>query len=182
MSATGVRRGVVIGVSRGAISAFALAARNPDRVSGLVLAFPVAAYADLLRPPRSAASAGDDDEGESSVGDSLSLVFSADYLDDHFEAAAELLSTSPGSVSRVEREDEDPFEAGSMIRCPTLVVEGGQDRVVSAEHPARYLSEIPGSRHVLVPEASHGWLMERPGEFAEIVAGFAHELLQSPRC
>lgn len=115
-------------------------------------------------------------EEEPTEREALSLIFSAGYLDDRPETAAALWGTSPGSVARVDRRDEDPFDEGLAIRCPTLVIEGGRDLIVHSDHPARYLSEIRGSRHVLMPDASHGWPMEEPDEFAGIVAGFAREI------
>ncbi len=168
MDATGVGSGVLVGVSRGAMTAYALAARHPERVTALVLALPVAGFADTLLVFDPVPEAGDDDDP---LGEILAMVFSADFLESNRDAAAAMLSSEAGSVDRVERSDEETFE-DDTVTCPTLVIQGGADRVVSAAHPRRYLDAIPGASLVLVPDAAHGWVMEQPREFADLVAGF----------
>jgi len=168
MDALEVDRGALVGVSRGAMTAYALASRHPGRVTSLVLALPVAGFADTMLMVDPYQGPGDDGDVMAAI---LSQVFSESYLAANRETAAHLLTIGPGSVDRVERADEEPF-GDDTVSCPTLVIEGGADRVVSSAHPKRYVDAIPGARLVRVDGAGHGWVIEQPGAFAELVAAF----------
>lgn len=172
MDALAVESAAVVGLSRGAMTAFGLAVKHSSRVDSLVLAFPVAGYEDtmMIADPDPEPTAGESQE--SFMKKMLETIFSEDYLDTHFEVALALVTTPPGSVVRVDRSEETTFSPRWSVTVPTLVVEGGADRIVKAEHPRRYLDAIEGAHHALIPDAPHGWLMEQPGEFARIVADF----------
>lgn len=181
MDAVSIDAGVLVGLSRGAITAFGAAGRHPDRVTGLVLAFPVAGFADTIHvhQPVPEPEPGEDDEAF--MLRSLASVFSDGFLSSNLDDAILLATSPPGEVVRVERSEEDPFPEGMAVGCGTLIIEGGADEVVSPVHPARYLREISGAEHVVVPDGSHGWLMEQPGEFARIVAAFLSSGRAGPR-
>jgi aminoacrylate hydrolase len=174
MEATGLDTAHVVGVSRGAMTAFGFAAMHPSRVARLVLVAPVAGFADTLfrqgDDSQSAGSASDDTHDE--LGRILRLIHTDEYLDAHEEAVGAMFQTPPGSVDRVARAEETPFPDDMYANCPTLVIESGADLVVSADHPARYLRAIPDAEHVVVPHGSHGWILEQPMNFARIVAAF----------
>lgn len=172
MDAVGIDRAVVVGLSRGAMTAFGLTAHHADRVSDLILAFPVAGFADTigLHRPDPQPEPGEDEEAF--MRRFLGTVFSEGFLASNLDDAIALATASPGDVVRVERSDEDPLPDGMAVDCATLIIEGGADEVVSSLHPARYLEAIPQAEHVVIPDGSHGWLMEQPERFAGIVAGF----------
>lgn len=166
--AVGTESAVLVGLSRGAITAYRAASDAPDLAAGLVLAFPVAGFSDTIFNEEPGPS-------EPSPVEMLRTVFSDRFLRDHQGEAAEMMMTPPGSVRRVDRAQEQALSDDAAVSCPVLVIEGGADRVVGVEHPKRYLSHLPDARHVLVPDASHGWLMEEPEEFARIVSGFCDQ-------
>lgn len=174
MEATAIEHAHIVGLSRGAMTAFALAARYPGLVDTLTLAFPVAGFADTILVEDTLLEGHSDDP----LLEMLSTVFSDEFLSSNFDEAKSLLLTPPGTVERVGREDEEVFTSSDTVSAPTLVIEGGADKVVSAEHSARYLAAVEGATHVVVEEANHGWLMEEPEVFADIVAEFLRR--QSP--
>lgn len=172
MDAVGVESAALVGLSRGAMTAFGLAATHRDRVDEVILAFPVAGFEDtmLVVDPDP-----EPEEGESQaefMRRALRTMFSDEYLTTDLDRAVSLVTTPPGSAARVDRFEEDPFPEGMDISARTLVIEGGRDQIVKPEHPKRYLQAIEGAEHVLVEDAEHGWLMESPDEFARIVARF----------
>lgn len=172
MDAVGIGAAHVVGLSRGAIAAYGLAARHPDRVNDLVLALPVSGDADVLQAET---SMPEPIEGESQLDfldRMLETVFSDPFLIERLEDARDLLSSPPGTVTRVERADEDPFTADDIVTHPTFIIEGMEDRVVASEHPTRYAETIAGASHLRVDGAYHGWPMEQPDRFARLVAGF----------
>lgn len=172
MDVLGIDNGGLVGLSRGAVTAFAVAATQPVRVSSLVLALPVAGFSDTIGVYHSDPEPEVGEDDEAFMHRLLARVFSKEYLATNGDDAMALAMASSGEVARLERSEEEPFPDGMAVDCPTLVVEGGADLVVSSEHPARYLEAIPDAQHLVVPGGSHGWLMEQPGEFARIVAGF----------
>jgi pimeloyl-ACP methyl ester carboxylesterase len=172
MDAAAVSTAVAVGLSRGAITAYGMAGASHDRAKAVVLVFPVAGFGDTLLVP--GPDRGGEDEGDTDpdIGRIAARIFSEGFLEERMEDAVALLTTTPGSVWRVDRRKETPFPDDLSVRCPVLVVEAGSDAIVGQEHPARYLVEHPGAGHVVVDDASHGWVMEDPHAFAGIVDDF----------
>jgi pimeloyl-ACP methyl ester carboxylesterase len=58
------------------------------------------------------------------------------------------------------------------ITAPTLVVAPSEDRLIPVAHARRYAALIGGADYAEVPECGHAMHVERPGEFAALVASF----------
>ena len=173
MAAVGSERAHLVGISRGAITAYGLVARRPDLATSLTLAFPVAGFADTLNEfgPTHGPVEGDSEEEMTQA--MLRTAFSEEFLELNEQWAARLATAPPGSVVRVEeRAEEEAFDESMSVDLPTLVIEGGADQVVAPQHPARYLADIPGARHEVIPEAQHLWFAEAPDLFAQILDEF----------
>ncbi len=61
------------------------------------------------------------------------------------------------------------------IVCPTLIVWGDRDRVITVRDAARFAELIPGSRKVVFEDTGHVAMLERPAEFNELLAEFLSE-------
>ena len=59
-----------------------------------------------------------------------------------------------------------------LISCPTLVVWGKKDRLISWHDAARFTEAIPDAREVVYADTGHMAMLERPREFNELLAGF----------
>lgn len=59
------------------------------------------------------------------------------------------------------------------LRLPALVVAAEHDRVVPAEHPARW-AELLGAHLETIPGAGHALTVQQPEQAAAAVAGFVH--------
>jgi pimeloyl-ACP methyl ester carboxylesterase len=55
---------------------------------------------------------------------------------------------------------------------PTLIVWGGHDRIIPAEHGRRAHGEMPGSDFLEIPEAGHFPQLDRPRELADAIVTF----------
>lgn len=61
------------------------------------------------------------------------------------------------------------------IACPTLIVWGEKDRVISVHDAEVFERLIPGSRKVLFEDTGHMAMLERPAAFNELLEGFLSE-------
>jgi pimeloyl-ACP methyl ester carboxylesterase len=61
------------------------------------------------------------------------------------------------------------------IACPTLIVWGADDPVVTTRDADAYAGLIPGSRSVILPDTGHLPQIERPAEFNALLAEFLGE-------
>ncbi|ESO83077.1 hypothetical protein LOTGIDRAFT_133979, partial [Lottia gigantea] len=61
------------------------------------------------------------------------------------------------------------------IKCPTLIVHGEKDPLVSPEHPSYLHSNIPHAKLHLMPEGKHNLHMRFAAEFNQIVEKFLEE-------
>ena len=58
------------------------------------------------------------------------------------------------------------------IRCPTLIIKGGDSDILSAESAAKLQAAIPRSRLAVVPGAGHSVMGDNPEAFVAAVRGF----------
>lgn len=61
------------------------------------------------------------------------------------------------------------------IACPTLIVWGDEDRLISARDADIFEQMIPNSRKVLFHGTGHMSMLERPAAFNELLEGFLEE-------
>lgn len=178
MDHIGLARAHVVGLSRGAVAAYALAARHPDRVLSVSLLVPVAPYPDLFLDPSPPASASDlsppDDEADMPRF-FASLAFSEAWLDDHLDEALALIGSEPGSVERVPREQEEAIGRDEVPQRPTLIVRATEDRTLDPAHAQALRDAVPEARWLELPGA-HGALMEQPRPWADALRTFIAEV------
>jgi pimeloyl-ACP methyl ester carboxylesterase len=62
------------------------------------------------------------------------------------------------------------------VRVPTLVVWGENDGIVAPDYGERLCRSLPNARFERIREAGHYPQIERPGEVADAVEGFAREV------
>lgn len=72
------------------------------------------------------------------------------------------------------RADSRPLLAS--IACPTLVVAGGEDRVIPVAESEAMAEGIPGARLDVIPEAGHLVNLEQPDAFQGIVEAWIRRL------
>jgi pimeloyl-ACP methyl ester carboxylesterase len=92
--------------------------------------------------------------------------------------AAELVrgAGKPGFVQGLAANLEYDFShrLGEIV-CPTLIVWGDRDRVITVRDAARFAELIPGSRKVVFEDTGHVPMLERPTEFNALLAEFLAE-------
>jgi 3-oxoadipate enol-lactonase len=69
----------------------------------------------------------------------------------------------------------DPPIDHTRVTMPVLVLAGAHDRVVPLSAAQQLRERLPRARIVVIEEAAHGLLEERPEECARAIDGFLRE-------
>ncbi len=82
----------------------------------------------------------------------------------------------PGFIQALQAViDYDVRERLPEIACPTLIVWGEHDRLISVRDADVFADLIPNSRKVLFPDTGHMAMLERPDEFNALLSDFLGE-------
>jgi pimeloyl-ACP methyl ester carboxylesterase len=183
MDALNIDSAHVYGQSMGGFVAQELALRYPQRVRTLVLGstscggrHAVAASPENLAvvgmmnvlTPREAAEKG------------LPLLYSDEFIACHREALIQRslreseLRPPPDAFGRQVQAAirHKTFDRLADIHCPTLVITGGDDKVVPPDNSRLLAEGIPGAELAVLPGAGHGYLLEKASESNAIVLEF----------
>ena len=153
----------LIGTSFGASAALWLALQQPERVEALVLISPVGIG------PSDGFSADDDQR----LARRLLAHPEATELK-HAPSGTEAAALEQAALARLRLASHDSeLEAGlADVRCPTLVVFGQEDRVVSPAAAHVYQERVPTCNVAWVYDAGHAIAAERPEALAGLVLDF----------
>ena len=180
---SGIRRSHVLGASLGGMVAQEVAVLHPERISRLVLtcttpgwpfAFPMPASSALLT------AAARRQPAETALRRLVENALSPRTLKHHPELV-ERLVTYQQSRSADRRAWSAQALAGatyagrlaqSRIQAPTLVLHGGEDRVVDPRNGKLLADRIPGAQFEVFPELGHLLFWEDPENFTGVVTAF----------
>jgi pimeloyl-ACP methyl ester carboxylesterase len=82
----------------------------------------------------------------------------------------------PGFLQALQANLDYDFRARlGEIACPTLIVWGDRDRVITPRDADRFAELIPGSRKVVFEDTGHMAMLERPAAFNALLAEFLDE-------
>ena len=189
LDSRGIEQAILCGISYGGVVAASFAARNPSRVSALVVA--------------SAPGAGWHLRPRHEMYARWPLVFApVFFLEAPFRLQRELTATFPSFLNRLRFTRRQlwtlvsaPLSVSQMadraravarhdivadcvrVTAPTLVVTGepGLDRVVPVESTATYVDRIAGAKRLVLERTGHLGTITRPETFADMVRDFARE-------
>jgi pimeloyl-ACP methyl ester carboxylesterase/DNA-binding winged helix-turn-helix (wHTH) protein len=187
--AAGVKRAPVLGISQGAAVAAAYAARNPERVSALIL---IGGCARGWRVKQSTrvherfeALMALMRQGWGGTNAAFRQIFTTSFFPDapkeHMEWFNELqrLTTSPENAATILSAlgDVDVRDDLPRIQAPTLVVHSRGDAVVPMKDGIELAAGIRGARFVPLESVNHVWLPDEPAwkRFAQELEQFLGE-------
>jgi pimeloyl-ACP methyl ester carboxylesterase len=172
----GAVRPHVVGASFGGWIAAELAVHSPHLIGSLTLLsaaglrLPDHPVADvfLMSPAKLAAALFHDPPPEPPVDPSPGAAPDLDAI-----IAAYREATSLARFSWVPYLSDPKLERRlGRITAPTLVVAPADDRLIPVAHARRYAALIGGADYAEVAECGHAMHVERPAEFAALVASF----------
>jgi pimeloyl-ACP methyl ester carboxylesterase len=83
---------------------------------------------------------------------------------------------APGFIDGIAANlDYDYRDRLGEIACPTLIVWGARDKVVTAKDAAEYERLIPNARKVIFEDTGHMSMIERPVAFNALLEEFLHQ-------
>jgi pimeloyl-ACP methyl ester carboxylesterase len=169
----------------GGYAAFAFAHKYPRRLRALVLA-DTRPGSDSLEALANRASVAQLAEvrGAGAIADLQLPRLISDYTRQHhpeveahvrqlIEAATPhgIAAASSGMARRI-----DSTRYLRDISCPTLVIAGEEDALISAQHAREYAAQIPNAQFVSIPHAGHLANLEQPQAFINAVRRFLRTL------
>jgi pimeloyl-ACP methyl ester carboxylesterase len=182
-----VDRAVIVGVSYGGLIATEFAARNPDRVSALVLASALHSTwqpdqrqqrylnAPMLMSPLFVATAPTRMRPE--VAAALpGIVERLKFTLTHGARVFTAPTTPKRMARRIAWAKAHHFADPHLVKAPVLLVTGepGLDRVVPVDVTRRYLDQFEAAQHVVLEHTGHIGLVTRPDAFAGTIERFVN--------
>ncbi|CAN7991659.1 unnamed protein product [Ixodes hexagonus] len=155
----------VVGWSDGANTGMILAATCPEHVEKLV-AFGGNAYIEehdvqLIEATR------DVKQWSKRMREPMEALYGPDHFQklwrDYCDFYQDLLLKQAGDVCKAEL---------AQIRCPTLIVHGGKDPLVTSEHPNYLLRHIALAKLCVIPEGKHNLHLRFADDFNKLVMDF----------
>ncbi|HEV3321315.1 MAG TPA: alpha/beta hydrolase [Solirubrobacteraceae bacterium] len=192
----GIESAAVVGNSMGGFIAAELAIRHPRRVERLVLVSPagISTHQDprlmrylpwVRRMERLAAAYGGWIASHADAvtrRPALRNAFFGMIVPHPRQLPAALVAEQlrgagkPGLIAAAQAiSDYDLRPHLERIACPTLVVWGDRDRVITRRDLALFAELIPGARKVMYEDTGHVAMLERPAEFNALLAEFLAE-------
>lgn len=175
----GVDRFAIVGLSMGGMVALQIAAREPGRCIGLVLASTTAAVDESIKGVLATC-----DEAIAAGGMELFAegmvpqIFGSEALEDPTPAVqayvARLRSSDPDGFGRAAFAiaSHDVTERLSEVSCPTLIVHGDGDVLIPMTHARRIADLLPHAELHVFESCGHMTTLERPTEFGDLLSGF----------
>ncbi len=162
MDRLGLKRAAVVGWSDGAIVGLVMALKNPERLTR------VFAFAANMDP-----SGVKPDADKNPTFARFEARAAQDYA---------ALSPTPRGYADFEKaikrmwDTEPNYKAEDLarIRIPVAIVDGDHDEAIKRAHTEYLGRAIPGAKLVILPDASHFAMLQRPAEFNAALIAFLH--------
>jgi 3-oxoadipate enol-lactonase len=185
MTALGLERGALLGVSNGASAALQFAVDSPAQVTAMVLANGYGRADTMMKVKLNSWLAGMAAGGGPLRFDvATPWVWGATFLNNHFEALKpfrEKGATLPVHAVRNLIEGGmhlDVLEQAANIICPTLLLTGDEDLLTPLSYSHELQRRIADSRIVMLERAGHAMFLEQPGRFTQVAGAFLREALR----
>ena len=188
LTALGVQRAFIVGISMGGFIALELTLRHPEMVEKLVLVSTSAGGHTHVQPaPEMAAMLAAPRDPNRDIGlmakERYTLLMAPGFAESHpdlMENIAAIARHNPQSEASYRRQlmaclAHDASQRLGNIHVPTLVVHGDSDPLVPMGNGTYLAEHIPGARLIIYPNTGHISIIERADEFNRDVLDFLSE-------
>jgi esterase len=189
--ALGVRQFILAGMSMGGINSITFTARHPQKVRALIVV-DVSPEIQVkgVENIRSFIQAPDELDSFEAFVERAHQFNPRRSLDNIRSRLSYNLKQLPNGkwtwkYDKALRSGERSFQASALqnlwddvrvIRCPTLIIKGGESDILSAESASKLQAAIPESRLAIVSGAGHSVMGDNPGAFVGAVRDFLRAL------
>jgi len=189
--ALGVSRFILAGMSMGGINAITFTARHPQKAHALIIV-DVSPEIQVkgVENIRNFIQAADELDSFEAFVERAHQFNPRRSLDNIRSRLSHNLKQLPSGkwtwkYDKALRSPERGFHASTLfnlwddvhaIRCPTLIIKGGESDILSAESAGKLQAAIPGSRVAVVPGAGHSVMGDNPAAFVEATRAFLRTL------
>jgi esterase len=185
--ALGLSGFVLAGMSMGGINSITFAARHPQKVRALIIVdVSPEIQVQGVENIRSFIQAPDELDSFEAFVERAHQFNPRRTLDNIRSRLSHNLKQLPNGkwtwkYDKALRAGERSFQASALhnlwddvhaIRCPTLIIKGGESDILSSESAAKLQQAIPGSRLTVVPGAGHSVMGDNPEAFVAAVRDF----------
>ena len=180
MSAAGVDRAHVYGVSMGGMIAQQFALDFPDRVNKLILGCTasggpnaVRATDEVMKVLMARATMTPDEGAEAMVPYIYDASTPRARIDEDLTIRRSVYPTEQGYTAQLQGILAwTSFDRLGEIKAPTLVIHGQTDELVPPGNGRLIASRIPGAKLVMIPHASHLYTTDQPEMSDEAILDF----------
>ena len=180
----------IVGVSMGGMIAQEFVLHHPRKVHSLVLGCTtpggpkaIRLGGDALTRAYSAEPLSPEERGKALA----EAAFTQGYIEQHPEVIPAMIEArrqrplDPVALSHRMKAAyaHDAYDRLAQIACPTLVITGKDDALISWENSRILAERIPGAKLVLLEPAGHVFWMEQPEKSREAILEFLSELRQT---
>jgi pimeloyl-ACP methyl ester carboxylesterase len=173
----------IVGVSMGGMIAQELALRHPRKIRSLVLGCTTPGGPNAIRIGGTAFANAYSTQPMSAEERGRALAeaaFTKGYIERHPEiipAMIEARRQRPIDQASLGHRlkaalKHDTYERLAQIACPTLVITGREDALISWENSRLLSDHIPGAQFVLLEPAGHCFWLEQPEQSGEAILRF----------
>jgi pimeloyl-ACP methyl ester carboxylesterase len=183
MDQVGFAAAHIMGVSMGGTIAQEFALRHPDKVRALVLGCTTPGGPKAIRIGGEALTNAYSTKPMSAEERGRALAeaaFTRGYIERHPEIITSMIEArrqrpidNAALAHRMKAVfAHDAYDRLAQIKCPTLVITGKDDALISWENSKILADRIPGARLVLLEPAGHCFWLEQPEQAGDAILSF----------
>jgi len=180
MDHVGFARAHIMGMSMGGMIAQEFALRHPNKTRSLVLGCTTPGGPYSIRATGSAAYSTQPMSAEERGRAMAEAAFTKGYIDKHPELIPSMIESRRqrpidpvGFALRMKAATtHDVYGRLPQIKCPTLVITGKDDALISWENSRLIAERIPGAQMEILEPAGHCFWVEQPEQSQEAIAQF----------